>query len=173
MEEQIPLSQSTSQVPEAKRKTGKIGRFFRTIAFIFVLIIGGAIGIFVTQQKPELFGLNKGAAAAQAEVDATVAKVGKLIDLPTDEKPNVATVSDASKVKDQQFFRNAQNGDIVLIYTKAQKAILYDPKENKIVEVEPVSINNNQTIQSPIPLDSPSENTKETPTPSAKSSPKP
>lgn len=66
----------------------------------------------------------------------------KLIALPTDEKPTVATVTDATKVKDQTFFQNAKNGDIVLIYSKAQKAFLYDPTENKIVEVGAVNAAN-------------------------------
>lgn len=117
----------------------------KMIPYLFLVVLGVGIGIFIAQQKPEWFGLGKGAEAIQAEVDATVLKVGKLITLPSDEKPTVATVTDASKVKDQQFFRNAENGDIVLIYTKAQKAILFRPEKNIIVEVGAVNINNQPT----------------------------
>ncbi len=41
--------------------------------------------------------------------------------------------------KGQPFFANAQVGDKVLIYYKAKKAILYNPTDNKIVEVGPIS----------------------------------
>jgi LytR cell envelope-related transcriptional attenuator len=74
------------------------------------------------------------------EQAALVSEVGKLIVLPTGEQPNIATVSDISKLKGQSFFAQARNGDKVLIYTKAQKAILYDPVANKIVEVGPISL---------------------------------
>ena len=140
-----------TQTSEAKLETkkGKIN-IFRYFPCVLFLALGIAGGIFICQQKPAWFGLSKGAAAVQAETDATVAKVGKLIALPTDEKPTVATVTDASKVKDQTFFQNSVNGDVVLIYTKAQKAILYRPSENKIVEVGAVNIDN-QAVQVPAP----------------------
>lgn len=77
---------------------------------------------------------------AQEEIKRLVAEVGKLIQLPTGEEPTVATVTDIDKLKDQPFFQKAKNGDKVLIYTQARKAILYDPTAKKIVDVAPVNI---------------------------------
>jgi hypothetical protein len=71
-----------------------------------------------------------------------------LIVLPTGEQPTIATVSDINKLRSQSFFTHARNGDKVLIYTKAQEAILYDPYANKIVEVGPV----NMTQATPTPI---------------------
>ena len=51
----------------------------------------------------------------------------------------MATVSDPEKLKDQPFFAKAQKGDKVLIYSNSQKAILYSPTEDKIVEVAPIN----------------------------------
>ena len=79
----------------------------------------------------------------QASIDQTksvVAKVGKLIALPTDETPSLATVQDKSKLKDQPFFKNAINGDKLLLFIKAKKAILYSESSNKIIEVAPINI---------------------------------
>jgi hypothetical protein len=67
-------------------------------------------------------------------VDDILEKVGKLIDIPN-ETPTVATVSDVTKLTGQEFFAKAQNGDKVIIFPKAQKAILYRPGTNKIIEV--------------------------------------
>jgi hypothetical protein len=75
--------------------------------------------------------------AGDKAVKKAVAQVGKLMILP-DEVPTLATVTDATKLNSQRFFRNAQNGDEVLIYSLASKAILYRPKINKIVEVASV-----------------------------------
>ncbi len=72
-------------------------------------------------------------------------KVSALMDLPQDETPTVATVLDVEKLKDQPFFKNAQNGDKILVYTKAMKAILYRPEVNKIIEVMPLVIDDTGT----------------------------
>lgn len=74
-------------------------------------------------------------------------EIGKLIDLPKDETPTVATVSDVDKLKNQPFFSKAKNGDKVLIYNTAKKAILYDPVGKKILEVGPL------VAASPTPAD--------------------
>jgi hypothetical protein len=71
---------------------------------------------------------------AANDVNALVAEVGKLMALPNEE-PTIATVSDADKLTDQEFFKKAQDDDKVLIFPKAQKAILYRPSTKQIIEV--------------------------------------
>jgi hypothetical protein len=73
--------------------------------------------------------------------DDVIARVGALIDLPVGETPTIATVSDPSKLAGQAFFAKATKGDIVLIYTKAHEAYLYDPGQNKLIEVAPITTN--------------------------------
>lgn len=106
-----------------------------------VFLIGVGLTAYLVRIYPQVLGLSKGQAQLQAEVDTLLMEVGKLIALPSDEKPTIATVSDVEKVKEQAFFKNAQNGDKVLIYTNAKKAILYRPSEKKVVEVGSVNIN--------------------------------
>ena len=77
---------------------------------------------------------------AQADIQNLVARVGRLMFLPQGEQPTVATVADPTKLQDQAFFTNAKKGDRVLIYSRAQKAILYNPTADRIVEVAPISI---------------------------------
>lgn len=90
----------------------------------------------------------------QDTVNDLVAQVGKLIVLPS-ETPTVATVVDAAKLKDQPFFAKAKTGDKVFIYTNARKAILYSVTENKIIEVAPLTIGNNQPAPAPAPAPTP------------------
>jgi hypothetical protein len=73
-----------------------------------------------------------------------VDKVGKLMVLP-DETPTIAVVSDVTKLQGQAFFANAHQGDIVLMYANARKAILYSPSLNKIVEDAPITNGEVQT----------------------------
>lgn len=78
--------------------------------------------------------------AAREETRSLVEKVGRLIELPTNEEPTIATVSDKEKLKEQTFFSKAENGDKVFIYTQAKKAILYRPSANKVIEVAPINL---------------------------------
>jgi len=76
---------------------------------------------------------------AKQETQGFINKVGALISLPKGEEPVVATVQDKNLLtKEQKFFEGAENGDILIIYPKAAKAILYDPKRNILVNVGPL-----------------------------------
>lgn len=81
---------------------------------------------------------------AKEEIKELVAKLSKLVVLPADEEPVVATVTDKEKLKDQPVFAKAENGDKILIYSKAQKAYIYRPATNLLVDVVPVNIGNQQ-----------------------------
>ena len=69
-----------------------------------------------------------------------LANLAQFIVLPADEEPSIATVTDPEKLRGQQFFANARQGDKVVIYVKAQKAILYRPSENKVIDVAPLNL---------------------------------
>jgi hypothetical protein len=69
-------------------------------------------------------------------------EVSKIIMLPPDETPVVRTVTNAKLLSSQSFFKDAQNGDKVLIYQESQKAILYRPSEGKLVNVASVNLGN-------------------------------
>lgn len=70
-----------------------------------------------------------------------VSEVSKLTILP-EEEPTIASVSDPEKLKSQPFFAGAKLGDKVLIYPKAQKAILYDPDKKVIINIAPLNLGN-------------------------------
>ena len=117
------------------------GGFLKTLLLVLApLLVGGLLVWGIAKQKPELLGLPKGSVEVQTENQLLIDEVGKLIALPTDEKPTIATITDVEKVKDQVFFRNAQNGDKVLIYVNAKKAILYRQSQKKVIEVGPINI---------------------------------
>jgi hypothetical protein len=78
---------------------------------------------------------------SEKEFESILETVGKHIVLPEGESPTIATVSDVEILKESQpFFKNAKNGDRVLVYQEAKKAYLYDPKADKIVDVGTVNL---------------------------------
>lgn len=116
----------------------------RVITTLFILLIVAAGGAVYFYQQAKSATADPSVQSA-SELQDTIKAVGKLIVLPTNETPTLATVTDPDKLKDQAFFANAKKGDKVLIYTTSHKAILYDPTQNKIVEVAPINLGNTQT----------------------------
>jgi hypothetical protein len=108
------------------------------IVFIFILSLFPII----------LSGKNTTPETKNDEVTKLVEVVGKLMILP-DETPIVATVVDLAKLKNQVFFESAKYGDKILIYPRAQKIILYNPKSNKIVGLAPFNINSEDGLLKP------------------------
>jgi uncharacterized membrane protein YcjF (UPF0283 family) len=138
-----PIVSEEKKIEEIKNPKKSFGRKF-LITIIIIVVLGVvatsiyfAINFYLKAQKLE----SQNQMAAVGVVENVISEVGKLIVLPTDEEPTVATISDAEKLRDQPFFAKAKNGDKVLIYTKAEKAILYDPVAKKIVEVAPLNMN--------------------------------
>ena len=117
----------------------KIGLFL-LIVFILMAAVSGSVGslVFYAKYKDTEERLKQATLASGDNVNAIIAKVGKLIKLPEDELPTIATISDLDKLEGQPFFARAKVGDKVLLYTQAKKAILYDPKDNVIIEVGPL-----------------------------------
>lgn len=129
----------------------KLGFFLLFVFAVVGTVIGIGAGIYyysryqmtakelqVTQQNP------------QDVVKFYVEKVGKLIDLPQDEEPQIATVTDLERLKSQPFFAKAKVGDRVLLYTKNKKAILYDPVANKVMEVGPLILPTDASVSAGI-----------------------
>lgn len=109
------------------------------VAVLVLALAGGGYYFFNQYQKNQAQSANP-QAQTQEEVKRLVAEVGKLIELPQGEDPTVATVTDVSKLAGQPFFQRARNGDKVLIYTNARKAVLYSPGLKKVIDVAPVNI---------------------------------
>lgn len=122
----------------------------KTISTILLVLLLGTGGVaFYFYKKAALLKANPNA-ASQKEAEDLVARVSKLIILPEGEIPTVATVSDPEKLKDQAFFAKAKVGDKVLLYSNAKKAYLYDPVNNKILDVAPLNIGAESSQESTI-----------------------
>lgn len=129
----------------------KIPRFaskWVNIASLVVVAVAVIVAsfYFLQYQKSQKL-LQNPEAKAQADTQKLLDEVGKVFALPGG-TPTIATVSDRSKLSEQQFFAAAQNGDKVLIYTDAKKAILYRPSTKQVIEVGPITIQDNQATGS-------------------------
>ena len=123
------------------RKSKKLGIGLAALALLAVIVVGALIYGYI-DAKSDVKRLSNPAEASKLEKTELVVKTSQLIELPKNEEPTIATVKDVSKLQSQTFFKNAQNGDKVLIYTQAKRAILYRPSTDKVIESAPVNLGN-------------------------------
>ena len=131
---------------------GSIAKFFSYR--LVIIVIGIIVGIIGTLSYIQIFGipsqkvLQNISKAEEAKVlQEVIGKVSKLIVLPKGEEPVMATITDAAAlVKEQPFYTGSQNGDVVLMYQKALKAIIYSPERNLIVNVGPITPQENTQV---------------------------
>lgn len=114
-----------------------------------VLVVAVAVGgwwAFSAQSDDGLANIGAGAKLTEAQVQQVVARVSKYMVLPSGEEPSVSVIADvATRAEQQPFYRGAKDGDILIVYSS--RAIIYDPKENKLVNVGPIQ----QNTATPVP----------------------
>lgn len=119
---------------------------WQVIPVLVLGLIAATSTTYAAQLSVQLSQLKQNPEAqAQQEAVRLVETVGALIDLPTDETPTIATVSEPEKLKDQPFFAKAQAGDKVLIYANAKKAVLFNPTLNKVMDITQLTLDTTST----------------------------
>lgn len=152
------LKEAVEEVDQPKKKQ-RLKKFFKklgpfakknwlSLIIIFIVLIGFSfLGIKYMQTKTQLQQLTNPKTAGKTEIQIIEDQVDRVVDLPKDEEPTLATVNDVTKLKNQNFFKNAQNGDKLLIYTKSQRALLYRPVANRVIEYSNVNLQSNNAQQ--------------------------
>lgn len=104
----------------------KIGRILVVVGVVLLAVL---LSVYLFQRF-----------MAKKKTSDTLAKVGAHVLIPTNEMPTIATVSDKNDLRDQVFFKEAENGDILLVYNQTKKAILYRPSIDKVINITTVNV---------------------------------
>ncbi len=107
----------------ARRRLRKVGLL---LAILLIAVVGAIAWRAHSQADPD------------AATTKLIAEVSQRAVLPTGEKPTVTTIVDKDKVN-QSFLQNAHNGDKVLLYFQAGKAVVYRPSTHQIVNIGPLT----------------------------------
>lgn len=95
---------------------------------IVIIIVAVCVYVFLRPQTNNL-----------SDVSVVTSLVSKHMVLPKDETPALVTVTDPSKLT-TEFLKGTEVGDKVLIYQTNEKAIIYRPSLDRIIDVGPVVI---------------------------------
>lgn len=102
-----------------------------TVALLLLLTVSTTVYFYYQYTKIKTSNTN--------EIEILLTELSKHIQLPN-EIPTLATVTDKTKLQDQPFFQNSQDGDKLIIFPQASKAILYRPSTKKIIDMSNLSI---------------------------------
>ena len=112
---------------------------------LLVVVLGTSIYFFIKYQSlaqdPTL--------QAKAKTAEVVKELSKLMVVPNDPNTVMATITDKSKLAGQKFFDLAQNGDEVVLFPGALKAVIYRPSTHRIVDIGPFSPNADAATPAP------------------------
>ncbi|MEI7578852.1 MAG: hypothetical protein WCJ58_02300 [bacterium] len=127
-----PVSNHASK----KRRAGNT-KLVVVLIILIILLIGALAGSIYLLKK-EKDKIADPTTVATEELARMKEKIGKHIVLPFDKEAQLATVLDVKKLQEEnaEFYKNAKNGDKLLIYK--DRAILYDPIKDIILNVAPV-----------------------------------
>lgn len=97
---------------------------------VIVTIVGISVGATILGQS-----LLPSKTQSQIDIASVKAAVSKLMILPDNEEPTLASVQDKSKLTDEFLRSKTENGDKVLVYTNNHLVIVYRPSIQKIAAV--------------------------------------
>ncbi len=108
------------------------------IALVAMVVVGVVVGGLVYGYRTYIFKSTLSGSDSPSGA-LVLEKLGKHMVLPSG-TPTVGTISDITLLRQKSdFFSTAKNGDSVIIYT--DKAIIFDMKADKIVNIGPVMKN--------------------------------
>lgn len=114
-----------------------------TALVLLVLVVAAFFVVFRLLKTPEERAQTK----SDRDTAMLVRRVSRIALLPN-EVPVVFVVTDVEVLKkEQQFFTGAQNGDKLLVFPQAAKAVIYNFKKNMIVNMGPITFDEQSSSQ--------------------------
>lgn len=117
-------------------------KFFAGLVLLVVVAVGGYYAWHSNVSSGDLGSLTAGQKLSDNQVTQLIARISKFLVVPGDEQPSITVISEADKLAQQQaFYKDAKDGQVLLVYSN--RAIIYDPEANKLVNVGPIVRNDN------------------------------
>lgn len=104
---------------------------------VFVALALVATAIFGMMYWQDVYTFARYHNEGEREVQRIILKIEGKVNLPNG-APGLATVSDSSKINRGGVLAEAKNGDKILLYYAAGKAILYRPSVEKVIAIGPI-----------------------------------
>lgn len=132
--------------------TPRYGVFGKLIVVAVLLVVAGLLGWAeynrrltteeLSRAQQELAELKETTQSSRQEISEEVLqKVRTHFYISENQQPTVATITDVERLKQvSDFYSRAQNNDYLIIISDPPRAILYNPDENVILDIVPVTL---------------------------------
>lgn len=130
------MGYETSQLPQ-KSRFAKIGA-----RNVLLLILISALSVTTVVLYFMYADLKDETDPNQRDFNEVTTNVKQLVNVEEDEKINVARIDNIEtlKAENANFYKNAQNGQYLVVFPKSQRVVIYDKTENRIVNFSTYSI---------------------------------
>lgn len=142
-----------ASVKKARKRRIRLPKL-RSVILLLLLVALIAVSAFLylkyqeTQKQVEKLSTIQGQQELnKTQVNQLLGEMRSIIVLPKGEDPVVATIVDIKQLKDKEFYKDAKNGDRVVVFSNAKKAYIYRPETKTIVNVGAFQVDNSQTPQ--------------------------
>jgi len=133
----------------------QITSYKNLIGTVLIIVIIVAASILVSREKEDeitpvgtIETEEDHPTLSESEKQELFEKIGKHIVLPDQSEPLIVQINNAEDLKKEQaFFENSQDNDILIIYP--DKALIYRSSEDILINVGPVYTNNAQPPETP------------------------
>lgn len=120
-----------------------------SILIVLVIILLG----YAVYNKFYTKTIYKGQQLPEKEVKSLVKKVSKIINVP-EEIPVIVEIENAETIMlEQKFYAGSKDGDYLIMFPAAQKAMIYRKKENKLINVGPIIVDQPNTTKQVNPVE--------------------
>lgn len=121
----------------------------KRILTLLIIIIIAVLGYSIFKKFNIVSSTPKGQ-LSDKEIQVLFTKVSKLINVP-DETPVIATIIKADQlIVEQKFYVGSKDGDYLMVFPKAQKAIIYRENEDRLINVGPIIVDQLTTNKEPV-----------------------
>ena len=115
-----------------KKETVRLVVISSLVTFFVVIILFGGGYLLYTKYISGFISRYQ----VDRQSKAILTEVGKVVFLPEEEKPEVATILNAEQLKiNDSFFASAKNGDATLFYDKSGMIILFSMESHKLLNM--------------------------------------
>ncbi len=153
-----PTPKGGASTDKKTKTTKKKRRFIPKISTIIIVLLllalaGGGYYFYnkysETKQEVEKLSTVQGQQELnKTQINQLLGEMRSIIVLPSGEDPVVATITDVTKLNKNEFYKDAKNGDRVVVFANAEKAYIYRPDTKTIVNVGAFKIDKTKQQQS-------------------------
>jgi hypothetical protein len=132
-----------------QKSTARVAIVSSLVTILIVAVVGGGGYLAHTTFIAPWWHQYQASQQSRSIIDA----VSRVVLLPHDEDPQVMTIIDAAQLKQgNEFFAAAEDGDATLYYPTSGIIILFDTKNNKLINMGNVA---SSTVSGALPLTTP------------------